>query len=69
MARPQTPRPARNRAVRRNEPLSRIGKPRPARPRPEKAAVQPPAPQGLDGLPPLDEEELRALEAGWQFME
>jgi hypothetical protein len=31
--------------------------------------VQPPAPQGLDGLPPLDEEELRALEAGWQFME
>ncbi len=69
MARPQTPRPARNRAVRQTEPLHRIQKPRPARPRPEKAAVQPPPPQGLDGLPPLDEEELRALEAGWQFLE
>ncbi|MGH1570395.1 hypothetical protein ACRAWG_06655 [Methylobacterium sp. P31] len=69
MARRETPRPAGARAGRRNDPLHRTRQPRPARPRPEAASAQKPPPQALDGAPPLDEEGLRALEAGWQFME
>ncbi|MHB2210824.1 hypothetical protein [Methylobacterium sp. CM6257] len=69
MARRETLRPARTRALRRNNPLHRIRKPRPARPRPDEATAQKPPLPALDGVPPLDEEGLRALEAGWQFME